>query len=161
MRRWQRSSQRLEPVLLLFIIVSNTAIVAHWYFRQPEKIKFIGKDGVEIPVRQGVVNGHLDRMVLKDGSHVEFAGWAFDRGNYQLVDEILLHYDGEVIYRGETDRDRLDLVNVFGKAALKGGFRFVLPLTVFKDNKIDQSKVRLFAISNGLASELRYFKGFK
>ena len=154
-------STKIEPILLLFIILSNTAIVTNWYFGRPEKVISFIKDGTEISVRQGVVKGQLDRIIIKDKNFIALEGWAFDRSNSQLVDEILLHYDGEVIYRGETDRERPDLVNVFGDAALKGGFRFVLPHDLFKDKEIDNSKIRLFAVSNGVASELKYPRGFK
>lgn len=157
----QRSNSKPEPVLLLFIIISNLAIVAHWYFDHPEEVGFIKRDGAEIIVRKGVVNGHLDKMILKDDRHVEFRGWAFDGKNSQLVDEILLRYDEEIIYSGQTERERPDLVNEFGDVALKGGFRFDVPAALFKDRKIDNLKIRLFAVSNGAASELKYPNGFK
>ena len=150
-----------EALFLLLIFLSNTAIVAHWHFGRQQEVKFIINDGEEIPVIRGVVNGHLDRIILKDDIHVELAGWAFDRSNPKLVDEILLQYDGELIYSSQTDRERPDLVNVFGDVALRAGFKFVLPLDLFKDKKIDNSKIRFFAVSNGVASELKYPRGFK
>jgi len=160
-QRRHRPNTKPEPVLLLFIILSNTAIVGNWYIGQLEQVKSLVTDGIEIPVKPDAVYGHLDRIALKDKNLVELHGWAFDGKNSQLVDKILLHYDGDVIYRGETDRERPDLVNVFGDAALKAGFKFVLSLDLFKDKEIDNSKIRLFAVSNGVASELKYPRGFK
>ena len=99
------------------------------------------------------------KLIPQNDKHMEFHGWAFDGKNSQLVEKILLHYDGEQIYGGQTDRKRPD--NIFGDVALKAGFKFVLPLTLFKEKEIDNSKIRLLAVSNGVASELKYPRGFK
>ena len=151
---------RPEPFLLLFILLSNAAIVANWYFDRPEKVTLISKDGVEILVQKWAVNGHLDKMILKDKMHVEFYGWTFDARNSRLPDEILLSYDGENIYSGQTNVKRPDVARMYGDKALTTGFRFLLPLNLFKEKKIYNSKIRLFAVSNGVASELSYFRGF-
>ena len=99
-------------------------------------------------------------MIVRDSSYVDFYGWAFDGRNSRLADAILLSYDGENIYWGQNNSQRPDLVKFFGDAALKGGFKFVIPLTLFKD--LNNSEVRFFAVSkNSVASELNYFKGYK
>lgn len=157
----QRSGLKAEHFLLLFIVVSNTTIVTNWYFGGPEKVTSIIKEGVEIPVKQGAVYGHLAKMILKNDDDVEFHGWAFDGRNSRIPDDILLSYNGKNIYWEKSNEKRPDLVNIFGDAALKAGFKFVLPLNLFKDKKIDNSKIRLFAVSNGVASELKYPRGFK
>ncbi len=157
----RRSNIKPQPILLLFILISNTAIVAHWYFGRPEEVSSIIKDEVEIPVRKGAVIGYLARIDRKDNIHVEFVGWAFDSRNYRLPDTILLTYDWENVYSGQTHFNRQGVAGLYGDKALTSGFRFVLPLTMFKNKKIDNSKVRFFAVSNGVASELNYFKGFK
>ncbi len=155
------SNIKLEAILILFILLSNTAIVANWVFNRPEEVTSVTKDSTEIPVKPNAVSGYLDRMILNNEAQVEMEGWAFDSRNSRLVDEIIFRYDGELVYKGKNNRARPDLVNVFGDDALMGGFRFVLPLTLFKDKEIDNSKIRLFAVSNGVASELNYFRGFK
>ena len=160
-RSWRRSSIKPQPIFLLFILISNTAIVANWYFGLQEEVTSILMDNVEIPVRKGAVSGYLDRIDRKDNVHVEFAGWAFDVMNSRLPDSVVLWYTGKSAYQGKTNYKRPDLVKVFGDKAIEGGFRFVLPLDLFKDKEIDNSKIRLFAVSNGVASELNYFKGFK
>ncbi|MCZ6594514.1 MAG: hypothetical protein O6943_06305 [Bacteroidetes bacterium] len=160
-QRRHRPNTKPEPVLLLFIILSNTAIVGNWYIGQLEQVKSLVTDGIEIPVKPDAVYGHLARLALKDKNLVELHGWAFDGKNSKLVDEILFRYGGELIYSGQTERERPDLVNVFGDVALKAGFKFVIPHDLFKDKEIDNSKIRLFAVSNGVASELKYPRGFK
>lgn len=156
-----RSNSKPEIILVLFIILSNIAIIINWYAGLQEKVTFLTKDEKEIPVNQGAVYGHLDNMIVRDSSYVEFYGWAFDGRNSRLPDAILLWYDGENIYWGQNNKQRPDLVKTFGDTALKGGFKFVIPLTLFKDTELNTSKVRLFAVSNGVASELNYPKGFK
>ena len=158
---WRRSNLKPQPIFLLFILISNTAIVAHWYFGRPEQVKFIIRDGVEIPVQKWAVNGHLGNMILKEDGDVEFRGWAFDVRNSRLPDEVLVSYDGENIYFGQTNVKRPGIARIYGDKALASGFRFLLPFDLFKDKEIDNSKIRLFAVSNGVASELNYFRGFK
>lgn len=158
---WLKSNLKPEPLLLFFIILSNIAIVANWYFARPEKVASLIKDGVEIPVKKNAVKGHLGRLILKDDGQVEFNGWAFDVRNSRLVDAILLNYDGDTIYSGQSNANRPGVARQYGDKALTSGFRFAVPRTLFKDKKIDNSKIQLFAISNGVASELNYFRGFK
>lgn len=157
----QRSGLKAEYFLLLLIVASNTTIVTNWYFGGPEKVISIIKEGVEIPVKPRSIYGHLDNMILKDDGEVEFRGWAFDGRNSRIPDDILLSYDGKNISWEKNNDNRPGLVNAFGDAALGAGFKFVVQLTLFKDNKINNSKVRLFAISKGVASELKYPRGFK
>ena len=47
------------------------------------------------------------------------------------------------------------------KDNLKSGFKFEIPLKMFKVDKLNTSELRVFAFSNGVATELNYFKGFK
>ena len=155
------SNIKPEQVLLFFIILSNIALVANWYFARPEKVASLIDDGVEIPVKQNAVKGHLGRLILKDDGQVEFHGWAFDVRNSRLVDAILLYYDGDTIYSGQSNANRPGIARQYGDKALTSGFRFVLSLDLFNDNEIDNTKVELFAVSNGVASELGYFRGFK
>lgn len=152
---------RTEPFLLLFILLSNTAIVANWYFSRPEEVAYISTDGIDIPVQKRAVTGHLDKMIFKDKVHVEFHGWVFDARNSRLPDKILLSYDGDNIYSGQTKVKRPGVAKVYGDKALASGFIFVVPRTLFKDKKINNSKIRLFAVSSGVASELNYPRGFK
>ncbi len=153
-----RSSIRPEPILLFFILVSNTAIVADWYFTRPEQVR---GDEAAAPLRKSTFKARLDKMILTDNDQVEFHGWAFDAGNFRLPDEILLSYDGEPIYSGQPNLRRPDIARLYGDKALDCGFSFVIPRTLFKDKKIDNLKIRLFAVSNGVASELNYPGGFK
>ena len=157
----RKSERGAETIFLICIVLSNTAIFFNWYLGQPKKLSSFTKDSIEIPVKQGAVNGHLDRMILNDETQLELEGWAFDSRNSQLVDEILVRYNERVIYKAKTNKARPDLVNVFGDVASMGGFSFALPLDLFQNEKIDNLKLRLFAVSDGVASELKYPKGFK
>ncbi len=112
-------------------------------------------------MQKWAVNGTLDKMILKEDGDVEFHGWAFDARNSRLPDEVLVSYDGENIYSGQTNVKRPGVARTYGDKALACGFRFLLPFDLFKDKKIDNSKIRLFAVSNGIACELNYFRGFK
>jgi len=157
----QVSNIKLEAILLLFILLSNTAIVANWYFRRPEEVAYISTDGIDIPVRKWALNGHLDKMILRGDGQVEFHGWAFDARNSRLPDTILIYYKGKNIYSAQTHVNRKGVARDYGDKALTSGFIFALPFALFKENRIDNSKLRFFALSNGVASELKYPRGFK
>ena len=119
---------------------------------------FLIKDGEKIPVKPGAVKGSVEKMVVCEGSHIEFSGWAFDTEN-SLLPEVLISYDGKNIYWGQSQFRRPAVAEVYSDAALKSGFRFVLPLKLFEDKELNSSKMRLFAVSKGVASELLYIKG--
>ncbi|MCH7753691.1 hypothetical protein IH970_01025, partial [candidate division KSB1 bacterium] len=117
--------------------------------------------------------GHLpDRSARAGGGAVHRRGLGLrgldaadsdaHRGRHsRLPDEVLVSYDGENIYSGQTNAKRPGIARIYGDKALASGFRFLLPFDLFKDKKIDNSKIRLFAVSNGIACELNYFRGFK
>lgn len=149
--------------IILFIIISNTVLFFNLEKSGSKTVPevLLSKDGERIPVIPGAVNGSLDYVIVRDSAYVEFRGWAFDAWNSRLPDAILLYYYGKNIYWGQNNRSRPDVANVYGREALESGFKFVLPLKRFKDKELNSSKVRLFAVSNGVASELNYSAGFK
>ena len=73
----------------------------------------------------------------------------------------MLWYRGKSLYWGVNNQKRPDLLSFFGENAINGGFEFILPLDLFESKEIDNSKIRFFAVSSGVASELNYFRGFK
>lgn len=160
-RRWRRLKRKPEIIFILFIIISNT--VLYFHLQNPggktatsktATKELHSKDGEKIPVTPGAVIGFLANVMVRDSAHVEFTGWAFDAWNSCLPERIMLSYDEKIIYRGQTNHHRPGVAKRYGKAALKSGFKFILPLKLFQDK--NPRGVRVFAMSHGVASELNY-----
>jgi len=116
---------------------------------------------LKIPLVKNALNGLLEKMNLKNNNKVELSGWAIDLRNPLLSVVIMITYKGENIYRGQNNVNRSDIAKKYGNVTLKSGFKFELPLKMFKINKLNTSELRVFAFSNGIATELNYFEGFK
>lgn len=161
-RRWRRFNRKAE-IFFVFLLILYT--VLYFNLRTPEKEaapkEYLRIDGEKIPVLPNAVTGYLDYMTVRDTIHIEFSGWAFNGLNSRLPEAILITYAGKKIFSGQTVYSRPDLLQAFGDNALKSGFKFVLPLKLFKDKELNRSKLRLFALSKDVASELHYPAGFK
>jgi hypothetical protein len=103
-----------------------------------------------IPVVPGVVAGFVDYAVRR-GSLVEFGGWAADVERGRLPDRILMFADGRLLHAGSIGVARPDL----GSEIRDAGFVFTLPVARLV-NGGERSEARLFAVSDGTASELVY-----
>lgn len=108
-----------------------------------------------IPVIPNSMQGRLDGVGLENES-VQFGGWAADVAIAQLPETLLVFANGQLLYAGQTEVDRPDVVQVYGDAALqKSGFYLTFSRSTFAN--IADSGVRLFAVSRqGVASELEY-----
>ncbi len=174
---WKKSKKHKKLELIIFVGIFFIAVFSIFKLykgvedskrntvyaaKEFPKIDYIlNTDGKSITVIPGIVRGSLDRMIVKDDFYVEFFGWAFDVKNSQLPETILISYNGENIYKGKTNLKRPDVAKNLGKTALESGFYVKLPLKIFKGKEIDFNKLRLFAISNGIASELIYSKSVR
>jgi hypothetical protein len=103
-----------------------------------------------IPVVPGVVDGYVDYAVRR-GSLVEFGGWAADGERGRLPDRILAFANGRLLHAGSVGRPRPDLPPEVRNA----GFVFAVPVARLV-NGGERSEARVFAVSDGTASELLY-----
>lgn len=157
--------------LVLFTII---AYLSYYYYKKIEKQEYTSAsnanmrilgyvsnaDGEKTPLYKQAIHGRLESVSTQDNK-IEFRGWVFDGRNSRVPDDILVSYNKEAIYWSRTNFRRQDLVNVFGEDASESGFKFVLPKSIFKEKNLIVSDLRFFAFSNGIASELTYFPGFK
>ena len=118
-------------------------------------------NGLKIPLAKNALKGLLEKVNLENNNKVELIGWAIDLKNPHLPVVIMVLHKGENIYWGQNNVNRPDLSKKYSNTLLKSGFRFELPLKMFKVDKLNTSELRVFAFSNGVATELNYFKGFK
>jgi hypothetical protein len=83
-----------------------------------------------------------------------FSGWAAKRGTNQPVNSLAVFVDGRAVYVGRAEN--LKQHAVLGEAALgKTGFAFELPPGLLP-NPGGTASVRVFALGQGVASELNY-----
>jgi hypothetical protein len=97
-----------------------------------------------------VVDGYVDYAVRR-GSLVEFGGWAADVERGRLPDRILAFANGRLLHAGSIGLARADLAPEIRNA----GFVFALPVARLV-NGGQRSEARFFAVSDSVASELRY-----
>ena len=162
-KNWRRLGfpRQFQIILVLFIIVFNIFFYLDLHHPPKKAQVIITMDGKEITVRKGAVQGFLDNAIVRDSTQVHFRGWAFDARNSKPAEAILITYAKKNIYWGKPNLSRPGLANRFGDDAIESGFKFVLSLKQLKVKELNRGAVRVFAISNGVASELNYPKWFK
>jgi hypothetical protein len=115
--------------------------------------------GESYSVYQEAVRGFVDGMKLdRLEEFVEIFGWAVDEKQMQLVDKVIILVDGQSVYLGSTSVDRQDVSKAYQNTQiLRSGFRIILPFKILNDS----DEIRVFVISNGIASELGYSQAFQ
>jgi hypothetical protein len=117
-------------------------------------------NGIRIPIQSDAVESYLDRAIVQDSS-IEITGWAADVQHSRPAEYITVFANGRHCYTGYPNRDRPDLVKVYGKTALlRSGFHYNLPRILFAESEVQS--IRIFAITqNHTASELNYPPGYR
>jgi hypothetical protein len=116
-----------------------------------QKDKIFSSNGDEIIVEPNKFGGWVD--TLHQNNQVIISGWAADVIQGNLLDAVVIFIDDESVSVGNTNIARPDVSEKFDQdQILWSGYRFVLPIKILNDAK----EVRVFAISNRIASELQY-----
>ncbi|HYP48428.1 MAG TPA: hypothetical protein VEQ61_07285 [Thermoleophilaceae bacterium] len=92
--------------------------------------------------------------LARDDQGIAVGGWAFDRARNRPVDRIVA-FDGRRMLAQETPGvPRPDIAKNLGKSAAKAGF-------ALRANALrgELSRIRVFAVSDGKASELKHYSG--
>ena len=85
-------------------------------------------------------------------------GWAVDEKHVQPVEQILIFLNGVFYHAGLTGLSRPDIAEWLGQPFATSGFRYTFPAEPFVGSGTPE--VRAFALSGGIASELRYIEGY-
>jgi hypothetical protein len=164
--RFQLPNDLLEKDLRLFAISGNIATEAIYPKGSAlDKVRFstvidtylLENDIIihrltkeEWSVKPHLLEVHLDKVVKKE-DHTELSGWAEDPNNDKGVDAVILFADGQSVYDSPTNIPRFDVARSQKSDHLTmSGFRFLLP------NDLLEKNLRLFALSEGLATEAQY-----
>lgn len=110
--------------------------------------------GHRFPVVDGALKAYLDQAKMEAGG-LQFSGWAAGRGMRRPADRVVLFVNGVFGHTSSCDSERPDLVRKLKRPELNlAGFRFVVSdsLVAGKDRPV----VRLYAIADGVASEVQY-----
>jgi hypothetical protein len=121
----------------------------------------VSSRGERIPVIHGALLGRLAQVVRGDAGDIEFIGWAADKVQSKLVDEVLVFADGRLIRSAATNWHMPAVARFLGGTQfVNSGFWFTLPAKSLENVR----ELRLFAVSRtkpGIASELNYVRGYR
>jgi len=116
-------------------------------------------DGTSIPVVPNALDGWLDSANVNK-EFIVFSGWGADVHRSRPPKAVVAFINGKFIYSGITDVDRPDVAEYFNNMALqRTGFKVMLPSSVVTDTA--NPDIRFFAVTDTVASELKYNKEYK
>ncbi len=114
-------------------------------------ITIVGPSG-RIPVERGRIDGFIDSLVAGSGT-LRIGGWALERRTRGPVGAVLVFDGSRFLTSGEPNLPRPDIARLAKIDPATLGYR----LTTGAEG-VDRSRVRVFAIAGGTASELPRFK---
>lgn len=121
------------------------------------KNEIISSKGEKFPVRDKVLIGHLDQVGRKEGN-LFIEGWAANAEKSRLVDAVIVFSEGKFMHAGRTTELRPDVSQSLGKEGIERcGYKFMVPESSIED----VSGIRVFTVSEGVASELIYPNSLK
>lgn len=106
----------------------------------------VRSDGVETPVTPGAMQGFIDVLDVEASSIV---GWAVDPEAKKPADRVVVFAGDRFLSSAPLERLREDLAQPIGTWAINAGFQVTIPA-----EDVEEQDVRIFAVSNGRASEL-------
>ena len=113
-----------------------------------------GSDGKSFNIVTDQINSHISEL-SRTGSLVNFVGWAVNTKISKDVEKLIIFKEGVSIFEGEPKVNRVNVkVSYHDHVIESGGFNFSLPSSLLKDFH----NIRIFALSNNIASELCYDK---
>ena len=107
------------------------------------------------PFQQGVIKGWVVGGETETPERFFVGGWVVDQQESALVSSVVALVNGEVVATGFTQFERPEAVKMFeNPALLLSGFRLEFYLPV--DAAPGAARVRVLAVSGGVAGELHY-----
>ena len=93
-------------------------------------------------------------MTAPNPAQLTVGGWAADPRMKRHVPRVLVFADGRLVASARPDQPRVDVVATHGRPALYSGYRLVLSHQDADDVEGDASRLRVFALLGGRATEL-------
>jgi len=139
----------------LLLMPCNHNLPHAFALKKSKKYGEVIMDGEKIiPVVSKKVHGHLESAGIKK-DRIFFKGWAADVLNSRRAEYIVVFINGEFLLSWEPSLNRPDVASYFNDSQLKKtGFSLLLPLSII--TPVKQPKIRLFAVSGDISSELVY-----
>lgn len=97
---------------------------------------------------EGAVRGNIDE-VASAGGQTTVVGWATDAAAKQVAEWVLAFAGKRLVAVTRPNQLRSDLGEAFGQSVITAGFRLVVTGT-----QASRAPLRIFAISDGMASEI-------
>ena len=114
-------------------------------------------DGSTISLVPQALRGWVNSAQVSENT-VSLKGWAVDEKHAQPVERILTFLNGAFFHAGPTGISRPDIAKWLGQPFVSSGFQYRFPAAPFTGPETPE--VRVFAVSGGIASELRYIEGY-
>lgn len=127
------------------------------HYRLEQTTVLVAPDGSPIPIVPHALRGYIETPQVSEHT-VLLKGWAVDEKHVQPVEQILIFLNGVFYHAGLTGLSRPDIAEWLGQPFATSGFRYTFPAAPFVGSGTPE--VRVFAVSGGLASELRYIEGY-
>jgi len=124
--------------------------------RLAEGAATIDVGGRSLRVRAARDWGYVENVKGPDPLHLAVRGWAARRGQRTPVDRVLVFADGRLIAAGKPDRPRPDVAGDLGRGALMSGYGFDIARRDAAELAGSPSRLRVFAVVGGEATELTY-----
>ena len=116
------------------------------------KNEIVSSKGEKFPVRNGVLIGYVDQVDRKEGN-LFIKGWAVNAEKSRLVDAVIVFSEDKFVHAGRTTELRPDVSRSLGKEGIERcGYKFIVPASSIEDVR----GIRVFTVSEGVASELIY-----
>ncbi|HEU0024577.1 MAG TPA: sulfatase-like hydrolase/transferase, partial [Thermoleophilaceae bacterium] len=126
--------------------------------------RLVGEDGAlriklartSLDVVPDALAGFVDKLEAPDPLHLRIAGWAADPKAGRRAGRVLVFAGRTLIGSGPTGVARLDVAEDLGRLAVLSGYRLDVIHRDAEQVAGDPSRVRVFGVLGGRASELRY-----
>ncbi len=116
-------------------------------------------NGQAVPIRARAFQGHLDYVHVQ-GDCLEFGGWSAEVQRGRLPKVVAIFAGDRLIQAVRPNSERPDLVQAYGHETLRwAGFRVSVPAILLRE--MGDPEVRLFAVGEEAATELRYPAAYK
>ena len=128
------------------------------HYRLDQTEVMVAPDGSPIPIVPHALRGYIETPQVSENT-VLLKGWAVDEKHAQPAERILIFLNGTFYHAGLTGLSRPGIAEWLGQPAFAtSGFRYIFPAEPFVGSGTPE--VRAFALSGGIASELRYIEGY-
>ena len=115
--------------------------------------------GRSLRIDREAVAGFIEKVDALDAGHLSIGGWAADPRRRAAVDQVLVFADRRLLARTSASISRPDVARTLGRAAANAGYQVRIAYPSADRAAADPSRLSVFAVLGGRASELKRLSG--